>query len=687
MCVLFRQKARLFLEFYTMNRLILCLCSSFVFAPVALGQVEPDVFTLDNGMKFILLPRTEEPNNVAAGWVAKVGSVNERPGITGISHFFEHLMFKGTNTIGTDDAIADAAFTESERKIRNQMLEIIWTDQYDRFKRGEINDPWDSANDTPELSSLRNALQITMEEHRGVIVKDELASLYQGEGAVGLNAFTSEDVTFYINQLPANKLELWCWLESDRLANSVFREFFSERDVVHEERRMRTESSPTGEFQEQFNSMFWQASPYSWPVIGWPSDLNSYTLEEANRYFDIYYQPSNLVGVLVGDFELEPTKTMIRGYFSSLESGTSPPPPVPTIEPSQKASQRMVAEVDAQSEIEVRYHGVPFGHSDGYSLEVLAGVLNGKTGRLYKAMVEGDEIATNVSFGADGKKYAGSISFGGSVKGDASPEDLEVAWYEQVKILQNELVSERELEKVKNNVIADQYRGLQSNFFLMIQLGYMEALGDWEYVNYSGNRLLKVTAEDIQWVANEYLITNNSSVAIYNRAEDAAPIDSALAEFGPQEQAMIRQALAELGTLPPEELLDAQQQMSGQLGQVPAEMRPMFEYLLQKLEERINELSANGDVAASAEVEILEDELVEEEPVEEEAQQFLELNPQQLATANEFLYSFEGKDLSDLVQINLALHGAINAVPDDERIILEYVLQKLTVYIAELENQ
>ena len=156
------------------------------------------------------------------------------------------------------------------------------------------------------------------------LVKDELASLYQGEGAVGMNAFTSEDVTFYINQLPANKLELWCWVESDRLANSVFREFFSERDVVHEERRMRTESSPTGEFQEQFNSMFWQASPYSWPVIGWPSDLNSYTLEEANRYFDIYYQPANLVGVVVGDFELEPTKAMIREYFGALEARFRP---------------------------------------------------------------------------------------------------------------------------------------------------------------------------------------------------------------------------------------------------------------------------------------------------------------------------------------------------------------------------
>jgi predicted Zn-dependent peptidase len=553
------------------------------------------------------------------------------------------------------------------------MLEIIWTDQYDRFKSGEIDDPWDASYDTPELAELRRSLQSTVEEHREVIVKDELASLYQGEGAVGLNAFTSEDVTFYINQLPANKLELWCWIESDRLANSVFREFFSERDVVHEERRMRTESSPTGEFQEQFNSMFWQASPYSWPVIGWPSDLNSYTLEEANRYFDIYYQPSNLVGVLVGDFELEPTKQMIRDYFGLLEAGSEPTPPVPTIEPSQKARQRMVAEVDAQSEVEVRYHAVPFGHEDGYALEIMSAVLNGKTGRLYKAMVEGEETASNVSFGADGKKYAGLLSFSGSVKGDATPEDLEAGWYEQVALLQNEPVSSKELEKVKNNVIADQYRGLQSNFFLMIQLGYMEALGDWEYINYSGEKLLAVTADDVQRVASKYLTTNNSSVAIYNRAKDAQPIDEELAKFGPQQQAMIKQAMAELANLSAEELLETKERMTMQSSQVPEQIKPVFDYLLQKLDERIEEVSSGGTT--------------EEEPKIEEEAIVVTLDPQQLATAKEFIANFEGKELGDLVQIQAALEGAMSAVPEEEKVILEYVLQHLSLYIAEIQQQ
>jgi len=674
-----------------MKNLLFSTILFLVVAPCASAQVRPTVFTLENGMKFILLERSEEKNSVAVGWVAKVGSVNERPGITGISHFFEHLMFKGTNKIGTNDPVKDLEFIDAESSVRNHMLSIIWTEQYDKFRRGEINDPWDEKNDTPQLASLRIELKKLMEDHQSVVVKNELDTLYQGEGAVGMNAFTSEDVTFYINQLPANKLELWCWLESDRLANSVFREFFSERDVVHEERRMRTDSTPTGVFQEQFNSMFWQASPYSWPVIGWPSDLNSYTLEGAQSYFDTYYQPSNLVGVVVGDFDLEKTKAMIIEYFGALEPGLTPPPAVPTIEPNQRAPQRMVAIVDAQSEVEVRYHAVPASHKDGFALEIMAGVLNGKTGRLYKSMVEGSKTATGVSFRVDGKKYAGAVSFSGTVKGDATPEELEQQWYEIATKLQQEPVSDKELQKVKNNVIADQYRQLQSNFYLMIQLGYMEALGGWEYINDSGDKLLAVTPEEIMDVANAYLQTNNSSVAIYNRSSDAPEVDDELADFSPQVRAMITQALNELGSMPMDELMMAKEQMSMQSATVPEEMKPMFGYLLKKLEERIQELSGskgedNIDVEVSTEDANIDSVDTPTEGFVAQPSEVLQLTPNQMAQANEFLINFENKTLGDLIQIYAALQGAIVAVPEDERPILEFVLARLAVQIAELEQ-
>lgn len=566
--------------------LLTLLCSQATVAQ----QVDPEVFTLDNGMKFILLQRSAEPNNVAVGWVAKVGSVNERPGITGLSHYFEHLMFKGTNTIGTNDPVADAAFTKKESFLRDQMLEIVWGEQYDRFRSGEIDDPWDEQYDTPKLAALRKEIVETMNEHRSVIVKDEFSSVYQKAGAVGMNAFTSEDITFYINGLPANKLELWCWLESDRLQNSVFREFFSERDVVHEERRMRTDASPTGKFDEQFNSMFWEASPYSWPVIGWPSDLNSYTLEEAKRYFDVYYRPNNLIGIVVGDFDIDATKKMIAEYFGRLKKG-SPPPPVPTIEPAQKAPQRLVGEVDAQSQVEVRYHAVPFGHKDSYAFEVMSAVLNGRTGRLFKSMVEGEEIAASARVGLDGKKYAGAYSFKATVKGDSTPEELEAAWYRELELLQNEPVSDAELQKVKNNIVADQYRGLQSNYYLMIQLGFFEMFGDWNYINTASDRLLGVTSSDIMEIANTYFDTNNSSVAIYNRASDAEPLDEELESFSPEQRAMVQQALNDLENVPTAMIGTVIDNIKTQSSGVPQEVKVVFDYLIKKLEERLHQES------------------------------------------------------------------------------------------------
>ncbi|MFZ9880683.1 MAG: insulinase family protein, partial [Phycisphaerales bacterium] len=411
---------------------IAALCAA---APLLAQQVEPEVFTLDNGMKFLLLPRTDQPNAIAAGWVAKVGSVNERPGITGISHFFEHMMFKGTDTIGTSDPARDAEYRAKQAELRRQMNEITWRDQYRRAFDGEISDPWDPANDTPALATLRAELKRLMDSQQGrlgadrmaelqkeiaaaapdakarleqelallkaqqetarTVVKDEFDKVYTAGGGSQMNAFTSNDVTFYFINVPSNKFELWAWMESDRLSGSVFREFFSERDVVHEERRLRTESTPTGIFQEQFEAMFWQSSGYSWPVIGWSSDLNSYTMEEALRYWNVYYRPNNLCGVIVGDFNPSEVKETITRYFSRLERGAQEPQPVVTLEVAQLAEMRMNAECDCQPSVEVRYHTVPFRHKDSYALDVMSAVLNGRTGRLYKSMGEGKEIAAS----------------------------------------------------------------------------------------------------------------------------------------------------------------------------------------------------------------------------------------------------------------------------------------------------
>ena len=606
-------------------------------------QVDAQEFTLDNGMKFLLVPRADQPNVIAAGWLAKVGSVNERPGITGISHFFEHMMFKGTNTIGTRDAAKDAEYRAKQKDLRDRINAMTWGEQYLRFFRGEIDDAWNPANDTPALKDLRAQLKSLMDAQQGrgmgdelaklrkelagttdaakvealkkrigevelqqaavgSIVKDEFDQVYTRNGGSGMNAFTSHDLTFYFINVPSNKFELWAWMESDRLADSVFREFYSERDVVHEERRLRTESTPTGKYQEQFDAMFWMSCGYSWPVIGWTSDLNSYTMDEAMKYWNLYYRPNNLVGVVVGDFKPDEVKATIARYFGRLERGKAMPPQVVTLEQKQVAEQRMDAEGDFQPQVEVRYHTVPVGHRDSYALDMMGEILNGKTGRLYKTMIEGRSIASSARAQSDSRKYAGLFAFEAETKGEATPDQLEKAWYEELKRLQDEPVAEQELQKVKNQVAADSYRRLQSNFFLLVQLAYAESGVGWREINEAPRKLQAVTAADIQRVAKTYFDPTNRSVATYKRkAGSAAAEDPELAALPAPMRARAKQMAAQLAQeTDASALRQGLEQLEAQAGQVPPQMKPMFDYMKKKMNERLQQLEGGAAPASPA---------------------------------------------------------------------------------------
>jgi predicted Zn-dependent peptidase len=623
--------------------IVTLLAATLAFTPAARAQqVEPEVFTLPNGMKFLLVPRHDQPNTVAAGWLAKVGSVNERPGITGISHFFEHMMFKGTDAIGTRDSARDADYRARQKAIRDKINQLTWSAQYDSYFKGSIADAWDAKNDTPELARLRAELKSLMDEQQGkagdaeikqlevelaktdaatptgtqrkadlekqianlkaqqtalsTIVKDEFDKIYTAAGGTGMNAFTSYDLTFYFINVPSNKFELWAWMESDRLNNSVFREFYSERDVVHEERRLRTESTPTGVFQEQFDSMFWMASPYSWPVIGWTSDLNSYSMDEAMKYWNTYYRPNNLVGIIVGDFDPAAAKKTITTYFSRLEPGKVAPPPVVTLEPKQGAEMRMMAEAETQPQVEIRYHTVGFQHKDSYALDVMSSILNGRTGRLYKDMVEGSKVASSAGAQQDSRKYAGAFSFEAETKGESTPVQLEEGWYAELKKLQTEAVPAEELQKVKNQAMADSYRRLQSNFFLLIQLAQAEALGDWSEINKESAKVQAVTAEDIKRVANQYFDKTNRSVATYTRKAGATmAADPELAALPGPMQGMARQAAKKIGEeKDADKLKEGLTQLRDQAAQVPPQMAPVMEYLMKKMEARIAELEKSA---------------------------------------------------------------------------------------------
>jgi len=570
-------------------------------------NVQPVEYTLDNGMKFLLMQRDEQPNIITAGWIAPVGSANERPGITGVSHLLEHLLFKGTDSIGTSDAELDQEYRDQLTVIREKMRAYTLDVQYKRMYAGEIDNPWDPANDTDVLRDLRAQMTVIQDKQSEITIKNEFDSIYTGNGGSGMNAGTSNDFTvFYIN-IPSNKLELWSWMESDRLLDPSYRELDAERFVVIEERRQRLEATATGKLDEQFDSMFWVASPYGWPVIGWMSDLMAYTEGEISEYFETYYQPANLTGVIVGDFEIEEAKQLVDSYFGRIPNKRPKAAPLVTHSVPLLGEFRFSGECDCQDQVEVRYRSVPFGHPDEAVFDVISDLLNGRTGRLYKSLVEDKDIAAQANAGNRAMRYAGSFSFSALPKGSAELSELEAAWYEELDRLKTEPVGDRELQKVKNGQAADTFRGLQDNSSLFFQLAITEGYGGYEYLNEHPKRIAAVTAEDIMRVASEYFESNERAVSYYTRrggSEVELLTIEDVRESLPADMAgmLIPQLEAEIATLMAETDAAALQeqivQMDAQAGSVPPDFQTAMKFIKQQIEKRIAEIES-GEAAGT----------------------------------------------------------------------------------------
>ena len=471
--------------------------------------------TLPNGFKLLMVERHEEPR-VEGGWVAHVGSANERPGITGIAHLFEHMMFKGTPTIGTKDAKRDLEILAAQETLRDQMREEE-AKMRDAWRRGTLADLTNPESKTPRWKELNAEFKKLIDAEREVLVKNEFARVYTTAGASGMNAFTTEDLTGYFISVPANKLELWAWMESERLLRPVFREFYAERDVVFEERRMRTESTPLGKFAEEFNSLFWEAHPYHWPVIGWPSDIPAISKKQADEFYALYYQPQNITLVLVGDFKPDDAEALVARYFGRIPRGNQPPPDVVTLEPAQLAEKRMDAEAETNPQVDMLWHTVGFGHRDSYALEVLQQLLSTRTGRLYKGMVLGREVATDTYVNQDSKKWGGAFNISVEVRDGKTPAQAEAAVYEEIERLKNEMIPSEELQKVKNQFAASEYRKLSANKPIFMQVLYNEGWGDWREVNEAGKKIQAVTAADLQQAVKTYFTKENRAVATYTR--------------------------------------------------------------------------------------------------------------------------------------------------------------------------
>ena len=564
-----------------------------LFFPLLLGaqQVPVKEHFLSNGMKVLLLERNDAPS-ISGGWVARVGSVNERPGITGIAHLFEHMMFKGTPKIGTKDYKADVKIINEQERVRDAMR-VEERKMREMWRKGEITDLQDPDQKTDKWKKLNEEFKVLIEEHRKVIVKNEFDRIYTSNGGSRMNAYTSYDHTAYFIDVPSNKLELFMWMESGRLLDPVFREFYTERDVVFEERRMRTESTPLGKFFESFNSLFWESHPYSWPIIGWPSDIPAISKKQADEFYATYYMPQNLTLVLVGDFEGKAALAMAEKYFGRLKKGKGLVPDVVTLEQPQKAEKRFYAEAETNPNIDIYWHTPAFGHKDTYPLSVLAQVLSTRTGRLHKKLVLGEKMATDTWAWQGARKYAGEFNMGAEVTDGNTPEEVEQVIYSLVEEVKSKLVPAKELQKVKNNFAAAEYRRLSSNHPILMQIMRSEGLGNWREINEAGPKIQAVTAEDLQRVAKKYFAKENRAVAVYTRkpGTGGGDEDPIFAGLDAQAKAMARKVTSTINA--DKDLAQLKKRLAdleAQMEKAGAKAPPVMKVIRAVLQKRITQL-------------------------------------------------------------------------------------------------
>ena len=467
-------------------------------------------YTLENGLRIIVLQRTASPS-FSAYIRFLVGGIDEEMGQSGTAHILEHMLFKGSENIGTIDF-------KKEEPLMKKAEEI--------GKKLDVEKRKGDKGDKKVIESLENELSKTLEEQRKYIIKDEISSIYQREGGSGFNAFTSQDTTTYLLKLPSNKFELWAWVEADRLRSPALREYYSERDVVLEERRRSVDNSPGGTLYEQFQAAAFQAHPYGNPIIGWRSDISLLPKEKVRQFLKTYYSPGNMLICIVGDIDPDYAYKTIKKHFGDIPRQEIPPR-IATVEPNQKGERRVTVEFDANSEVMIGFHKPTMPHKDDYVFDVINYILtSGRTGRLYRSLVLKKGVAVSVSaWTGPGDRGGNLFSFHAVPRSPHTVAEVEKAIYDELEKLKSEPVSSHELEKIINNVEADYIRKLKSNSGLAHYISsYAILLGDWRYMTTYSDRIKEITPEDIMAVANKYFTKNNRTVAILQRPEEKVPV-------------------------------------------------------------------------------------------------------------------------------------------------------------------
>jgi predicted Zn-dependent peptidase len=456
-------------------------------------------FTLDNGLAFVVVEDHSAPV-ISFHTYANVGSVDEIKGITGMAHMFEHMAFKGTTTIGTTDPEAERACMDEVDAIYDEL-------RYETAK-GSRADP-------DRIAQLETEFRKADEACREFIVPAEYDKILTGNGGTGLNATTWFDWTRYLVNLPSNKLELWMSLESERWLDPVLREFYQEKDVVTEERRMRTDNQPFGKLLEEVVATSFKAHPYGEPTIGHMSDIHSYTREEARQWFMDYYGPDNLTVALVGDVDPAEAEHLAGIYFGRLERRGSPPL-VETVEPPQLGERRVTIEDPAQPLVAIAYHKTDGYHPDNVVFQAIDEILGaGRTSRLHTRLVKEEKIAvaTGIVNGFFGERFPEILLVYAVPAQGHTAAECEAAILDEIEKLKTEPVASEELEKAKRRSRAALVRRLEDRADLAWEVAADQALyGDWRRVFTDLEDLQGVTLEDIQRVSKEYFGANNRTV-------------------------------------------------------------------------------------------------------------------------------------------------------------------------------
>jgi len=511
--------------------LILLVASIAAAQDVASFEKRITVKKLPNGLTILICERPEAPV-FSFFTMVDAGSAQDPMGATGLAHMFEHMAFKGTDTIGTTDYAAEKPALE---KVETAYAAYI----AERDKT--------VGRDEAELKQLEKNWKDAIAEADKYVKSNEFSKIIEQNGGEDVNASTSYDATDYEYSLPSNRLELWAYLESERFLHPVMREFYKERNVVIEERRMRTDSNPTGRLIEQFTAAAFAAHPYHRPTVGWMSDLNSFSATDAHKFYDKYYVPSNMVVAVAGDVKAAQVLPILEKYFGRLPAHPRPDE-ITTTEPPQNSERKVVLKEKSQPLYLEGYHRPDYMTKDDAVYDAITDLMSeGRTSRLYRALVRDKKIAAfSAGFtGLPGIKYPHLFAFYAFPLPGHSTQEVADAIHVEIERLKKEDISDDELKMIKTRTKANLIRGLAENTGLANQLAfYQTRYGDWRELFRTVDRIDKVTKADIRRVANETFNDTNRTVGVI----ETAPGGWAGAAHGSEEQGPSDQSSAERGS-------------------------------------------------------------------------------------------------------------------------------------------